>query len=500
VTSTGRWGRGAAQDTQLYDYDPLRDELPQVKPYTVLNTTTAQWLNRRGQWARLGIRGEVKGRQEALLFGNQEQLLSYDVACGTCGRTPPLPPRTERQGTSLFDVAPVLTTNPKAGEQCPRSGCGGTYVTKPRGQFSALEAGTSIFDPVLCELLYRWYCPPGGLVLDPFAGGAVRGVVAWKLGRRYVGVELRGEQVADNNAQCRENGWGAGPFPQWRQGDSAQELQPPPPPYAPSSLHIMGPYDFVLTCPPYYDAEVYSDDPADLSAAPDHASFQAAYADILGKACRLLAPDRYVAVVVAEARGKDGAEYGLVQDTCVALRAAGLVQQAHYILVNPLGTLPLRMGKQWAASRAPGRHHQHVLVYRKGDRKEAVAALEPMTLFDAPEPEVVPARPGSKVAAPATHVDGGAMSESANTGGGVQGGAPADAGTVGAPAGAPGDASTVGTPAGAPADAAGAGAGGGGGTPSEEQRNANLERGAEEAAAVAETSRRSVTEDRGETK
>ena len=30
--------------------------------------------------------------------------------------------------------------------------------------------GTSIFDPVLCELAYRWFCPPGGLVLDPSRG------------------------------------------------------------------------------------------------------------------------------------------------------------------------------------------------------------------------------------------------------------------------------------------------------------------------------------------
>jgi hypothetical protein len=27
---------------------------------------------------------------------------------------------------------------------------------------------------VLCELAYRWFCPPGGLVLNPFAGGSVR--------------------------------------------------------------------------------------------------------------------------------------------------------------------------------------------------------------------------------------------------------------------------------------------------------------------------------------
>ena len=31
-------------------------------------------------------------------------------------------------------------------------------------------SGTSIFDPVLCEIAYRWFSPAGGLILDPFAG------------------------------------------------------------------------------------------------------------------------------------------------------------------------------------------------------------------------------------------------------------------------------------------------------------------------------------------
>ena len=39
-------------------------------------------------------------------------------------------------------------------------------------------SATSIFDPVLCELAYRWFCPQGGAIIDPFAGGSVRGVVA----------------------------------------------------------------------------------------------------------------------------------------------------------------------------------------------------------------------------------------------------------------------------------------------------------------------------------
>src|SRR5690348_7500784 len=64
----------------------------------------------------------------------------------------------------------------------------------------ATQTGTSIFDPVLCELSYRWFCPPGGKILDPFAGGSVRGIVASCLGFEYTGVELRAEQVAANQA------------------------------------------------------------------------------------------------------------------------------------------------------------------------------------------------------------------------------------------------------------------------------------------------------------
>ena len=57
---------------------------------------------------------------------------------------------------------------------------------------------TSIFDHVLCEMVYRWFCPPGGAVLDPFAGGSVRGIIAVKLGRSYTGVDLRAEQTEAN--------------------------------------------------------------------------------------------------------------------------------------------------------------------------------------------------------------------------------------------------------------------------------------------------------------
>jgi hypothetical protein len=90
------------------------------------------------------------------------------------------------------------------------------------GGMAQAHSGTSILDPVLCELVYRWFCPPAGLVLDPFAGGAVRGIVASKLGRRYSGVDLSARQIEANEAQARAIC--TDPLPEWVVGDSRDVL------------------------------------------------------------------------------------------------------------------------------------------------------------------------------------------------------------------------------------------------------------------------------------
>ena len=71
---------------------------------------------------------------------------------------------------------------------------------------------TSIFDPVLCELTYRWFSGPGFRTLDPFAGGSVRGVVAGMLAREYVGIDVRQIQVEANIRQAESICRGADAF------------------------------------------------------------------------------------------------------------------------------------------------------------------------------------------------------------------------------------------------------------------------------------------------
>lgn len=226
---------------------------------------------------------------------------------------------------------------------------------------SLSDTGTSVFDPALCEIQYAWYTREGDSILDPFAGGSVRGIVAQRMGRSYTGVELRAEQVEANREQGEEI---CEVPPTWVCGDSAHL----------DELVKEEGFDFLFTCPPYADLEVYSDDPADISNMPIGA-FLETYALILSKAVAKLHEDRFATVVIGEARGKDGFYYNLVGRTVEFMEAAGARYYNEAILVTPAGSLPIRAGKQFASSRKLGKTHQNVLTFCKGDPKKATKRL-----------------------------------------------------------------------------------------------------------------------------
>lgn len=223
-------------------------------------------------------------------------------------------------------------------------------------------SGTSIFDPVLCEIAYRWFSPEGGLVLDPFAGGSVRGIVASKLGRRYIGCELRSEQVAANRIQgadiCGDTG------PEWIQGDSAVIIP-----------GLTEQADFIFSCPPYGDLEVYSDNPADLSTMPFEV-FISAYRRIISASVANLKQNRFACFVVGDFRCPKGFYRNFVGETVMAFEAAGARYYNEAILVTAVGSLPIRVGKQFSSGRKLGKTHQNILVFVKGDPKAATTVCK----------------------------------------------------------------------------------------------------------------------------
>ena len=83
-----------------------------------------------------------------------------------------------------------------------------TYtVKKMRNKRSVWEVNTiaykgahfATFPPKLIEPCILAGCPPGGVVLDPFAGSGTTGVVALRHGRDFIGIELNPEYVTMAN-------------------------------------------------------------------------------------------------------------------------------------------------------------------------------------------------------------------------------------------------------------------------------------------------------------
>lgn len=237
------------------------------------------------------------------------------------------------------------------------------YYVAPEGSTVA-ATGTSIFDPVLCEIAYRWFSPPGGVVLDPFAGGSVRGIVASRLGREYVGIELRAEQVEANEAQAA---LGGDPAPRWITGDSRNIAR----------LAKGVAADLVFSCPPYWNLEVYSDNPNDLSTM-GKAEFYEAYFQIVRDSVAMLRNDRFAVWVIGDVRDAEGFYANLPGRTVEAFEAAGARYYNEAILVTSVGSLPIRVGRQFEASRKLGKTHQNVLVFCKGDPKRATEACGPV--------------------------------------------------------------------------------------------------------------------------
>lgn len=328
---------GAGWDLNLVGFDESALNLPDSKPVvsklpayeddflvprsTVLSARGGAWQQRREEWMGLGLRSEL-GREDNLTFAKSvqstailDQKASYEAMIG-----------------KKVSVVEFLEANPHV---------------KP-------QSGTSIFDPVLCEAFYRWFCPAGGTILDPFAGGSVRGVVAALLGFSYVGQDLREEQVIENRNQAELIVPPELPHPRWIVGDSRKIKK--------TAKGVKA--DLVFSCPPYADLEVYSDDPDDLSTL-GYQEFRLAYSQIISAACSMLKPGGYGVFVVGEVRSPSGEYLGFVPDTIKAFVEAGLTFESHAVLVTCVNSLPTRAGKPFEVTRKVGKTHQNILVFKK---------------------------------------------------------------------------------------------------------------------------------------
>lgn len=485
-----------------------------VPPFSIFDTRQGYWQDRKRAWIGLGIQSEL-GRGE----GNMDATVRQKEYNG------------KKKGL-LFKGNITEFDH---------------YRVKEGAQDTSKIQSTSLFDPVLSEIAYKWFCTDKGTILDPFAGGSVRGIVAAYLGYKYFGIDLRAEQIESNEKQwadilgksdidnskqadeefkeikishkwlnhkficnkeyilshchgrCCEGagkiiisllpnevermvseGYGviggflqpdtetgkcpfktkeglcsvhdtdlkpfgcvASPFTLndsdtliirnrysllkcHNEGEHAyvtfksslnllfgeeestricNEMQTSNTDFyakihttsynslkyldalkhktligkkgditwvignAENVEEIVGDvqFDFIFSCPPYYNLEIYSDLERELSAAKSYEEFLKQYHTIIAKSVSLLKDNRFACFVVGDIRDEKGFYRNFVSDTISGFHKAGMSLYNEAILVNVVGSLPIRIGAAFGGYRKLGKCHQNVLVFYKGD-------------------------------------------------------------------------------------------------------------------------------------
>ena len=123
-------------------------------------------------------------------------------------------------------------------------------------------------------------------------------------------------------------------------------------------------YDFVFSCPPYADLEVYSELEGDISNK-EYSEFISLYRNIINKAVKCLKKGMYACFVVGDIRDKKGYYRDFVSHTKQAFIDAGAPLYNEAILLQPLGTAMLRAGKIFESGGKLTKVHENVLIFKK---------------------------------------------------------------------------------------------------------------------------------------
>lgn len=218
-----------------------------------------------------------------------------------------------------------------------------------RADHDSVYTGThSVFPAPLMEMIIvRYAGKVGSSILDAFAGGPPRGLVSAIMGHKYTGFEIRQEQIDENEALLdRLKLKGA----TYVHGDGR-------------FLDIPDKFDCAITCPPYYDLEVYSDQPNDLSNLTGYNEFNASMWLCAHAHRERMLPGSFVCVVVGLFRDKKGELIDFPADTVENFRDAGFTYWQNIILSKNFASAAVRAGNAWKGLKLVPRH-ENLLVFR----------------------------------------------------------------------------------------------------------------------------------------
>jgi len=317
-----------------------------VPPFSVLDTRNGRWQERKKQWNEL-LNNNGQTREGAIGFGDA---LLY----------------------------PKLYKDFKNIENKEKFESFKDYVDSiPEEQrgYSRLSLCVSMFDPVLAEICALWFTPAKGCrIFDPFAGDTQKGLVFGLCGYSFTGIELRREQVDENNRVI--NGRDVDVRYICDDGQNVRN-------------HIEDEsQDLLFSCPPYFDLEVYSDDPKDASNQPDYDSFIKIIDKAFTESVACLKNNRFAVVVVGDVRNEDSGEYyDFPSDIKRIFKRAGLYFMNELILVESVGSSAIK-ASLLMKGRKVAKTHQNILVFYKGNPRAINMCYFPLDITEQEKEEL----------------------------------------------------------------------------------------------------------------
>lgn len=302
-----------------------------IPPFSILDTRKGYWQARKKVWRELiGDMGE--SRNDTLI--TSPEIKYKDIYQKT---------REHRESLGLSFKEYLDKYVPEG--------------VKEREAAKVLSQGVSLFDPVLSEIICRWFTPySGAKIFDCFAGDTQKGLVFGQCGFDFTGIELRQEQVAINNRVIEGRNLSIRYI-----CDDGQNV----------GRHIKtNSMDLLFSCPPYYDLEKYSDLENDASNQGTYEEFLTILTNAFKSALGCLKENRFAVIVVGDVRDKKtGCYYNFVDDVKRIFKESGAALYNELILIETGASTALRAAR-YMESRKVAKMHQNILVFYKGNTKE----------------------------------------------------------------------------------------------------------------------------------
>jgi DNA modification methylase len=213
----------------------------------------------------------------------------------------------------------------------------------------------------LSEFVIKYWSKPGDVVLDQYMGWGIRGVVAIKLDRRYVGYDIspqmfeRGKNYIDY-LQTRDVNvlFNARTLPEYKliygDGTKLEDMKD-------------NCIDLGFTCPPYWNIEKYEDVPRQLSSTENYEDFLALIKEGLVCCKRVLKVGRFIVYVVADFR--TGGDLKNFHGDMIEIGKSIGLKHWDTIVSVLRSPLPLINIGQCDKFKYTSKKHEYVIVFKK---------------------------------------------------------------------------------------------------------------------------------------